>query len=38
MGTFSMATFVNRRKQYPNTYQLWLDASLLGIGMPEEGA
>jgi hypothetical protein len=24
---------INRRKQYPNTYQLLLDASLLGIGM-----
>jgi hypothetical protein len=26
---------INRRKQYPNTYQLLLDASLLGIGMPD---
>jgi hypothetical protein len=26
---------MNRRKQYPNTYQLLLDASLLGIGMPD---
>jgi len=29
---------INRRKQYPNTYQLLLDASLLGIGMPDEQA
>jgi hypothetical protein len=26
---------MNRRTQEPNTYQLLLDASLLGIGMPE---
>jgi hypothetical protein len=26
---------INRRKQEPNTYQLLLDASLLGIGMPD---
>jgi hypothetical protein len=26
---------INQRKQYPNTYQLLLDASLLGIGMPD---
>jgi hypothetical protein len=26
---------MNRRKQYPNTYQLLLDASLLGIGTPD---
>jgi len=26
---------MNRRKQEPNTYQLLLDASLLGIGMPD---
>jgi hypothetical protein len=26
---------INRRKQYPNTYQLLLDASLLGIGAPD---
>jgi hypothetical protein len=29
---------INRRKQEPNTYQLLLDASLLGIGMPEGSA
>ncbi len=29
---------INRRKQYPNTYQLLLDASLLGIGMPDGSA
>jgi hypothetical protein len=26
---------MNRRKQEPTTYQLLLDASLLGIGMPD---
>jgi hypothetical protein len=26
---------MNKRRRYPNTYQLLLDASLLGIGMPE---
>jgi IS4 transposase len=29
---------MNRRKQEPNTYQLLLDASLLGMGMPDEQA
>jgi hypothetical protein len=29
---------MNRRKQEPTTYQLLLDASLLGIGMPEGSA
>lgn len=29
---------INRRKQEPNTYQLLLDTSLLGIGMPEDSA
>jgi hypothetical protein len=29
---------INRRKQEPNTYQLLLDVSLLGIGMPESSA
>ena len=29
---------INRRKQHPNTYQLLLDASLLGLGMEKERA
>jgi hypothetical protein len=29
---------MNRRKQEPNTAQLLLDASLLGIGIPEGSA
>lgn len=27
---------INRRMQHPNTYQLLVDASLLGIGMPDK--
>jgi hypothetical protein len=29
---------IDRRKQHPNTYQLLLDASLLGLGMEKGNA